>query len=420
MKGKLGIRIAIGLALSGALFLEPGWCQKPSGGGTGAGAGGTTTGRTTPTTTPNPNSGTTLPPDISNRGLFLSGKVQLDDGTPPPDSVVIERNCNGYVRAEGYTDSKGHFSFQLGQNSTVTQDASMDDSVTTVVPQNGGTRQSTNPATQSSSALSRRQPQDLSGCEIRAVLAGFRSDVVNLSGRRIFDNPDLGTIVLHRRSNVEGTTISTTTLMAPKDARKAFDKAREAARKGKTNDAEKELDKAVAAYPQFAEAWNSLGVIHEEHREMADARRCFSQALAADPKLVTPYLHLARFSLADKNWLDVAATTSRLIKLDPYDFPEAYFYNAVAEFNLHKYDAAHASALEAQKLDTAHKFPKVEHLLGVILYQKKDYVGAIEQMRKYLVLSPDSPDVSQVKQQLADLEKAVGGPTKAKADQPPE
>ena len=420
MTGKLGIRIAIGFALGGALFLQPGWCQKPSGGGTGAGAGGNTTGRTTPTTTPNPNSGTTLPPDLSNRGLFLSGKVQLDDGTPPPDSVVIERNCNGYVRAEGYTDSKGHFSFQLGQNSTVTQDASMDDSVSTAIPQNGGIRQSTNPASQSASTLSRRQPQDLSGCEIRAVLAGFRSDVVNLSGRRIFDNPDLGTIVLHRRSNVEGTTISTTTLMAPKDARKAFDKAREAARKGKTSDAEKELDKAVAAYPQFAEAWSSLGVIHEEHGEMADARRCFSQALAADPKLVTPYLHLARFSLADKNWQDVAATTSRLIRLDPYDFPEAYFYNAVADYNLHKYDAAHASALEAQKLDTAHKFPKVEHLLGVILYQKKDYAGAIEQMRKYLLLSPDSPDVSQVKQQLADLEKAVGGPTKAKADQPPE
>ena len=153
---------------------------------------------------------------------------------------------------------------------------------------------------------------------------------------------------------------------------------------------------------------------------MTDARRCFSQALAADPKLVTPYLHLARFSLADKNWQDVVATTSRLIKLDPYDFPEAYFYNAVADYNLHRYDAAHASALEAQKLDTAHKFPKVEHLLGVILYQKKDYAGAIEQMRKYLSLSPDSPDVSQVKQQLADLEKAVGGATKAKADQPPE
>jgi len=129
---------------------------------------------------------------------------------------------------------------------------------------------------------------------------------------------------------------------------------------------------------------------------------------------------LARFSLADKNWQDVAATTNRLIKLDPYDFPEAYFYNGVANYNLHKYDAAHASALEAQKLDTAHKFPKVEHLLGVILYQEKDYAGAIEQLRKYLSLSPDAPDASQIKQQLADMEKLAGRETKAKADQEPQ
>ena len=345
----------------------------------------------------------------------------MDDGTAPPDSVVIERNCNGYARNEAYTDSKGNFSFQLGQTQSVTQDASIDDSASGI-SQNGVIRPSTSVASQTSSNAPRRSsmPQDLSGCELRAVLAGFRSDVVNLSGRRLFDNPDVGTIILHRRTNVEGTTVSATTLMAPKDARRAYDKAREAARKGKTNDAERELDKAVAAYPQFAEAWSSLGVIHEENKEMADARRCFSQALAADPKLVTPYLHLARYSLADKNWQDVAATTDRLIKLDPYDFPEAYLYNAVADYNLRKYDQAHARALEAQKLDTAHKFPKVEHLLGVILYQKKDYTGAIAQLRKYLLLSPDTPDVREVKQQLADIEKLAGGDTKAKADQPSE
>ena len=422
MIGKRGVRIVIGLALGMALFRQTAICQKPPAGGAAGGAAGTTTGRTTPTTTLPPTSGTNVPPDVSNRGLFLSGKVQMDDGTAPPDSVVIERNCNGYARNEAYTDSKGNFSFPLGQNQSVTQDASIDDSASGVLSQNGSVRQTTNPGSQTSPTVSRQSTisQGLSGCEIRAVLAGFRSDVVNLSGRRLFDNPDVGTIILHRRTNVEGTTVSATTLMAPKDARKAYEKAREAARKGKTNDAERELDKAVAAYPQFAEAWSSLGVIHEGNREMADARRCFSQALAADPKLVMPYLHLARLSMADKNWQDAAATTSRLIKLDPYDFPEAYFYNAVADFNLHKYDQAHASAIEAQKLDTAHKFPKVEHLLGVILYQEKDYAGAIAQLRKYLLLSPDTPDVSEVKQQLADIERRSGGETKAKVDQPPQ
>jgi hypothetical protein len=39
-------------------------------------------------------------PDMMQRPIFLSGKVIMEDGTPPPDSVVIERVCNGMPRPE--------------------------------------------------------------------------------------------------------------------------------------------------------------------------------------------------------------------------------------------------------------------------------------------------------------------------------
>ena len=59
------------------------------------------------------------------RQIYLSGKVVMEDGTPPPDQVVIERVCNGQPRPEGYTDSKGRFSFALGQNASMMMDASV-------------------------------------------------------------------------------------------------------------------------------------------------------------------------------------------------------------------------------------------------------------------------------------------------------
>ncbi|MCX6634869.1 MAG: hypothetical protein NT090_07275, partial [Acidobacteria bacterium] len=151
------------------------------------------------------------------RPIFLSGKVVLDDGTPPPDSVVIERVCNGIARPEAYTDSKGRFSFQLGQNMNVMPDASVGSSADSGVF--GG---SSRTQAGGGSGLSER---DLMGCELRANLPGFRSEVVNLAGRRVMDNPDVGTIILKRLANVEGMTISATTALAPKDARKSFDKA---------------------------------------------------------------------------------------------------------------------------------------------------------------------------------------------------
>ncbi|MBC7924477.1 MAG: hypothetical protein H7039_02370, partial [Bryobacteraceae bacterium] len=58
------------------------------------------------------------------RTFFFSGKVMMDDGTPPPEPVQIERVCNGVARPEQWTDSKGRFSFQLGQNNAMLADAS--------------------------------------------------------------------------------------------------------------------------------------------------------------------------------------------------------------------------------------------------------------------------------------------------------
>ena len=49
------------------------------------------------------------------RPIFLSGRVLFDDGSKPSRDIVIQRVCMGNPRPEGYTDSKGHFSFQLGQ-----------------------------------------------------------------------------------------------------------------------------------------------------------------------------------------------------------------------------------------------------------------------------------------------------------------
>lgn len=49
----------------------------------------------------------------------------MDDGSAVPDNVVIERVCNGVAKPEGYANSKGHFSFQLGSNMQVFSDASV-------------------------------------------------------------------------------------------------------------------------------------------------------------------------------------------------------------------------------------------------------------------------------------------------------
>jgi len=336
------------------------------------------------------------------RPIFLSGKVVLDDGTPPPDSVVIERVCNGIARPEAYTDSKGRFSFQLGQNMNVMPDASVGSSA-----DSGGFGGMSRTQPGGGSGLSER---DLMGCELRANLPGFRSEVVNLAGRRVMDNPDVGTIILKRLANVEGMTISATTALAPKDARKSFDKAKENVKKQKWAEARKELEKAVTVYPKYAAAWHQLGLVHEKNNDLDAARKAYTEALSADAKFISPYMQLAQMAVKEAKWQDVADTTSRVVKLNPFNFPQAYFYNAVANYTLQKLDAAEASAREALKIDPEHRIAKTSHLLGVILAQKNDYTGAAEQMENYLKFAPQANDAGQVRKQLEESRKFTGSP----------
>ena|SRR5436190_150518 len=348
--------------------------------------------------------------EMQNRPVFLSGKVIMEDGTPPPDTVTIERVCGSTVRPEAYTDTKGRFSFQVGQNQGMMADASMGsaaDSIGGGMPGRAGTMGGRG-------GISER---DLSGCELRANLAGFRSEAVNLTGRRAMDNPDVGTIILKRLAKVEGFTFSATSAFAPKDAKKAFEKGSQAAKKKKWAEAEENLQKATSTYPKYAAAWYELGTVYQQQSKPEDARKAYLESIKADEKFVSPYAQLARLAGAENKWPEVAEYTAKVIKLNPYYSPDIYYVGAVAHFNLQKADQAEEYAREAIKLDTQKRNPRLNHLLGVILAQKEAYPEAAENMRAFLKRVPDGPDADNVKKQLAEIERRMGASATAQGQQ---
>ncbi len=332
------------------------------------------------------------------RGGFITGTVQMDDGTPPPQSLTVEKICGARRQPAAYTDHKGHFSFQVGGGvNTILPDASESAS-------NSGFGPPPIPGTKA--AAQAANDTNLSDCELVAVLPGYRSDSVYLGQRRTLDNPDIGVIVLHRTSNVPGTTISATLLNAPKDARKAYDKGLQEERAGKQEQAMKSFDKAVELHPAFAGAWFELGHL-QAATDPAKARVSFQKALAADPKYVNPYVDLALMEVRDHNWKQALDVTTKAIQLDPIDFPALFFYRAIAEFNLDDLNAAEKSARQADHLDATHRMPKIQQLLATVLMQKHDYVAAAQYMREYLKRAPEARDAGESRVQLAAMEKAA-------------
>jgi tetratricopeptide (TPR) repeat protein len=379
-----------------------------AGAGAGAGTGSTSTagpGATTrPTTIPNTTQPTQPQPPQPMQPMFLSGRVMLEDGSAPAESIAIERVCSGAPHTEGYTDSKGYFSIRLGDtNNGVMHDASEDMSGFGAL--GGG-----NPLSGSGGPMTsggRFGENRYFDCELRARLAGYRSQAVTLANRRPMDPPDVGVILLHRLGVSEGTTVSAAALAAPKDARKAYEKGMEALKKKKFADAIKDFQKTVDVYPKHAAAWVELGRIRVAQGDASEAKAYFEKAAEAEPKFAEPYLEMALIDWKAEHWQQVADTTAKVIQLDSFDYPQAHFMNAVSNYYLKNLDAAEKSAREAVRLDTRRQYATTIRLLGVILAQKQDYAGAAEQLKAYLQTGPPVKDAATVQKQLAQLEQQL-------------
>jgi tetratricopeptide (TPR) repeat protein len=391
------------------LAVSPAYSQK-SGSGSAGGANAPaasspnigSTGRGSYGSIPNTN---TIPGPAFQRPIFLSGKVLFDDSSPANPNIRIERVCGGNTRLEGHTDSKGRFSFQLGQNSMVDTDAS-DSSPGDMFGR------PTSPSPFGRAGGFGDRATDLWNCELRASYPGYRSDVVQLATRRSMDDPDVGVIVLHRLANVQGTTISATTVLAPKDAQKNYQKGVQLIEKGKFEEAEKRLQEATEIYPRYAVAWYALGQIQQRQGHSEDARKAYQAAITADSKFVSPYDQLALLSAQEGKWADAASFSKQAISLNPVEFPSSLWYNAVASYNLKRSADAEKSIKDLLKLDTRHKYPEAENMLAQILLDKGNYADAATHLRTYLTLVPNAKNADALKQMLLKIDQAAATPPK--------
>jgi hypothetical protein len=379
----------------------------------------------------------------SQRPIFLSGKVMLTDGTPPGEPVTIVRDCWGQRRPETYTDSKGRFSFQLGaRNSLAFADAStspasdvfgaspapsplMSGPLTN--PMVDGTRldrfdpcaleadfksNSGGEGSQASTGTPRVNAfgrVDLSGCELRASLPGYRSESIQLRHSSIFDNPNVGVIILHPLAKGQGISVSATSLAAPKQAKKTYEKALKELRKKDAIlwfaavKAIEQLEKAVAEYPEYAKAWSLLGRTRLSINDKEGAREAFDKATKADPKYLSPYIPLLRMELNEERWAEVNLVSERLLSLNPH-MTEVQFYRAVAAFNLGKMDLAEDLALGIQSGEGGKKFAGTHRLLGMIHARQGNFPLAATAYRDFLAAQPMGPTAKDLRRQLTEWE----------------
>ncbi len=351
-------------------------------------------GSQTHASTPAPPSTITRPDSIQDSGLYnywanmsaqgraggvLLGKLVLEGEPLPWQPMLVSVDCKGSIVNLTQTDLQGKF-------------------VITFTTTHG--------TPGAPSDAQRQMETQYEGCIVRGSVAGFRSSAVTITVHSLRDDPNIGTITLSPEGRGGGTELSTTSQAAPSNAMKAFEKAREEWLAQNADGAEKNLKKAVQAYPAFAQAWLQLGELQETSDPQA-ARNSFSQALTADPKFVLPYEQLAALAVQGEKFQEALDNTNRALELDPAGTPQLWYYDALAKFQLGKTDEANVSASKGLAIDPRHSVPNTEQLLAVILARKADYAAAVQHLKNCLTYLPAGPQADLVKQQIAQLETKV-------------
>jgi cytochrome c-type biogenesis protein CcmH/NrfG len=193
-------------------------------------------------------------------------------------------------------------------------------------------------------------------------------------------------------------------LEVPPKAQKEYGAACSALKSNRLAASERHLRKAVQIYPQYVAGWVMLGQILEAQDQPDRARSACSHASDADPHYLASYLCLAEIAGREEKWGEVLRHTTRALELDPIHDPYAYFFSAIAYFNLNQLAEAERRALKAEELDREHHEPRVQFLLGQIYKAENDPMNAAAQLREYLKYAPNAQDSETVKKELERLQ----------------
>ncbi|SRR5579883_1608327 len=298
--------------------------------------------------------------------LILQGVVQMNDGSPPPKTVSIERICSDVQgSAPGpITNKKGEYLWRMEVD-----------------------------------------PMKTRSCTLRAHLDGYVSSEIDISALNSYSNPKLPPLVLTPSSG-DPTVISLPDSAIPAKAHNEWKAAMKAVDASHFSEAEQHLKTAVETVPKFAGGWNALGLVYMMEQKPKDARAAYERAIAADPKMLAPYVLLARTCIFNKDYEAAAKAADAEIKLDTkHVFSEMYMHQAAARYGLKDLDGAEMSAREALKWNQSKRGLRAEYILGRILEAKGDLNGAKEHMRKYIQLDPAAPDVLQIQNHIDNMGK---------------
>jgi Flp pilus assembly protein TadD len=219
--------------------------------------------------------------------------------------------------------------------------------------------------------------------------------------------PRVLTVPLYLREKVRGRAgdkpgvINAALAGVPAEARTEYEKALAATRNGQGVKAIEHLRAAVSLFPNFALAYNELGVQYLKLGQPEKAAEALRHAVRLAPDSFTPRLNYGIALLNKKEFREAETELREAVRKNNLS-PTAHMYLGITLMSLKQMEEAEKElrrAIESGSRETS----LAHYYLGGILWGKGLYKQAADELETYLKLNPNAADSARLRTTVKEL-----------------
>jgi tetratricopeptide (TPR) repeat protein len=192
--------------------------------------------------------------------------------------------------------------------------------------------------------------------------------------------------------------VSTSDLSVPHRARKELAKANASLAKQDLPQALRRLIQAISIYPNYAIAYNNLGVVYARLGDAVHEQYALEKAILLNPDFSLAYLNLGRMDIASSDFSAAENKLRKAATLDPSE-PVTLTLLAYAQLMEGHYEDAISTSRDAHGLKRPHAFAHRIAARALELEQRFEY--AITELRVSLEEEPTGPRSESARKELA-------------------
>lgn len=197
-------------------------------------------------------------------------------------------------------------------------------------------------------------------------------------------------------------TVSVQQLRVPDKAASFLAKAHQAMDKRKLDDAANYVSKALASYPEYAQALTLRAVLEMQQQQFEKAAADANHAIQDDPNYGAGYLVMGAVLNCQKKFQDALRPLERAQVLLPNAW-QGYFESSKALLQLGRFQQALQQVNKALSLNDAGAHPELHLLKGYAYIGLGTYGAAVTELEQYVSQFPNGPDAARVRSELEKI-----------------